>query len=247
MTYNEYIENILTTRGRFACGEEYGERHNILPKRLGGSDEDNNLMDLYGREHDETHKLLAKENPENEKLTYAWWMMSHCAADSNEGRYKLTPEEYEEARIAFSKMRSENSIGENNHFFGKHHTEETREKMKENHADVSGDKNPMYRKGYKVSGSKNGMYGVHRYGKDSPNYGKKWTEKQKANLSKKLKGKGGVPVYCVELNEKFSSMIEAEEKYSIKAHNIGQCINGRQKTAGKHPITGERLHWRRID
>ena len=36
MTYSEFIENILATRGRFGCGEQYHERHHILPKSHGG-------------------------------------------------------------------------------------------------------------------------------------------------------------------------------------------------------------------
>lgn len=36
--------------------------------------------------------------------------------------------------------------GENNPFYGKHHTEETKQKMREHHADVSGENNPMYGK-----------------------------------------------------------------------------------------------------
>lgn len=247
MTYDKFINNILKTRGRFACGDEYHERHHILPKSLGGSDDDNNLIDLFPKEHYIAHELLAKEHPDNQKLTYAWWMMSHCSAETNKGRYKLTPEEYEDARIAFSKMRSENTVGENNHFFGKYHSEETRQKMRENHADVSGSKNPMYKNGHRISGSKNGMFGVHRYGKDSPNYGNKWSQEQKDKLSQKLKGKGGIPVYCLELNESFNSIREAAKKCNITESNIGACLNGKQKTSGKHPITGERLHWKRLE
>ena len=47
ITYEEFIQNILDTRGRFNCGDEYHERHHIVPKCLGGSDEKNNLIDLY--------------------------------------------------------------------------------------------------------------------------------------------------------------------------------------------------------
>lgn len=37
-------------------------------------------------------------------------------------------------------------LGENNHFYGKHHTEDTKQKMKDNHVDFKGSKNPMYGK-----------------------------------------------------------------------------------------------------
>ena len=62
LTYNEFIQNILDVRGRFGVPEgEYKERHHILPKCMGGNDDESNLIDLYAREHYEAHKLLAQE------------------------------------------------------------------------------------------------------------------------------------------------------------------------------------------
>lgn len=75
LTYQAFIGNILQTRGRFACGDEYHERHHIVPKCLGGTNEENNLIDLFAREHFEAHRLLALEHPENNGLQYAWWNM----------------------------------------------------------------------------------------------------------------------------------------------------------------------------
>lgn len=126
MSYDEFINNILETRGRFACGDEYHERHHIVPKCMGGINDDDNLIDLFAREHFEAHRLLALENPDNPSLTYAWWAMSHWNA-SNQERYELTADEYEEARISYVNKLSELSKGENNIFFGKHHTEEQKQ------------------------------------------------------------------------------------------------------------------------
>ena len=66
LTYKDFINNIIKVRGRFACGDEYHEKHHILPKCMGGTDEKDNLIDLFAREHFEAHRLLALENPENE-------------------------------------------------------------------------------------------------------------------------------------------------------------------------------------
>lgn len=49
MTYIELINDILETRGRFNCGNEYCERHHILPKCMGGTDDEENLIDLFAR------------------------------------------------------------------------------------------------------------------------------------------------------------------------------------------------------
>lgn len=99
MAYKEFIDNILQTRGRFNCGEEYHERHHIIPKCLGGTNDEDNLIDLFAREHFEAHRLLALENPHNNSLTYAWWGMSTLENEHQE-RYRISAEEYEEARIA---------------------------------------------------------------------------------------------------------------------------------------------------
>lgn len=42
LTYKQFIDNILQTRGRFNCGEEYHEHHHILPKCVGGT------VEFYG-------------------------------------------------------------------------------------------------------------------------------------------------------------------------------------------------------
>ena len=55
--YQNYIMQILNTRGRFGCGEEYHERHHIVPRCMGGADTEDNLIALYAREHFIEHKL----------------------------------------------------------------------------------------------------------------------------------------------------------------------------------------------
>lgn len=118
-TYEEFIQNILTTRGRFQCGDQYHERHHIKPKCLSGTDDKENLIDLFPREHFIAHKLLAEENPEEYSLVYAWWMMSHIQGKDQE-MLQITPEEYEKARIAFINVQKERfSIPENNPMYGR--------------------------------------------------------------------------------------------------------------------------------
>ena len=100
MTYQEFINNILQTRGRFACGNEYHERHHIIPRCKNGLDDDNNLIDLYAREHFIAHKLLAIENPNNKSLVLAWSMMAFPRGDGSRAKrqYEITAEEYEQLK-----------------------------------------------------------------------------------------------------------------------------------------------------
>ena len=57
--------------------------------------------------------------------------------------------------------------------------------------------------------------------------------------------KDGKSVYCPELNRTFSCPIEAQEETGVTRQSISNCCCGakNRKTAGKHPVTGERLHW----
>lgn len=147
LTYQAFIDNILQTRGRFACGNEYHERHHIVPKCLGGTNEENNLIDLFAREHFEAHRLLALENPENNGLQYAWWNMCQIQGNDGQDRYIPTAEEFEQARKICSKLSSERNLGENHPMFGLHHTEQTKEKMSKAHkGQMTREKNPMFGK-----------------------------------------------------------------------------------------------------
>lgn len=127
MLYNDFIQNIIDTRGRFGCGNSYHERHHIIPKSIGGSNEESNLIDLFAQEHYEAHRLLALENPSNKHIQYAWWNMAHCGGRNCQDRYILTKDEYEEARITHSK----NMSGKNNPNYGRKHTEEAKARISE--------------------------------------------------------------------------------------------------------------------
>ena len=163
MTYDKFIQNILNTRGRFACLDGYHERHHIIPKCMNGSNSKDNLIDLYAREHFIAHKLLAEENPQNYQLKYAYWNMCQCTGRDGQNKYIPTPEEYEEARIFCHEAMS----GENHPMYGKHYSEEVKKRMSESHKGQV-----PYNKGKsmsevqkkKLSEAKNGKYS----GKDSP-------------------------------------------------------------------------------
>lgn len=134
-------------------------------------------------------------------------------------------------------------------------SEETREKMRENHVDMSGEKSPWYGK-HHTEESKQKMRENHRdmSGEKNHNYGKHLSQDTKDKLSKSHKGlmSGNKhpmcrPVYCPELGQSFWGAKEAEDLYGINSSYISACLIGNQKSAGKHPITGEKLHWIAID
>lgn len=131
MTYESFINNILATRGRFACGDTYHERHHIKPKSCGGTNDEDNLVDLYAREHFIAHQLLARENPDNDKLQYAYAAMAFMSNEYEE-RCELTPEEYEEARTSLSSMLKKRYTDKENHpSYGTHISEERKRRIGE--------------------------------------------------------------------------------------------------------------------
>ena len=213
LTYDEYINNIIETRGRHGCGDAYRETHHIKPRSVGGNNDTENLVDLFPKEHYEAHRLLALENPDNKSLVFAWHMMS-IMNDAHGRQYSLTADEYEEARISYVNMLKKSSIGENNAFYGKRHSEISKMKMSQS------------------------------------SIGKRHTDESKQKMSVSSSGeknKRSRQIYCYELNEVFGSTREAERKTGICYRSIVDCANKKQRYAGKHPITGEKLTWEYLD
>lgn len=76
-----YCAIIKRAQNRIIDG--YVEKHHILPKCMGGSDDLDNLVLLTAREHYIAHQLLVKINPNNHKLIYAANMMTVGNARNN--------------------------------------------------------------------------------------------------------------------------------------------------------------------
>lgn len=212
MTYNEFINNILETRGRFNCENEHHERHHIIPKCVGGTNDKDNLIDLFLREHFEAHRLLALENQDNEKLVCAWWVMSHDRKGRN-----ITAEEYEEARIAIKQSIS----GEKHPMYGKHPSDSARQKMSDSRkgkrlSEETKQKISDSHKG-KHEGENNSMYG--RRGADCPNYGKHHSEEARKKMSEARMGK-----YKGENSPTYGKHPSDETKRKIGEANRGRYV-----------------------
>ena len=68
--------NRLIDRSKDRVNSSYTERHHIVPKCMGGSDENSNIAVLTAEEHFMAHKLLAVIHPHVEGLVYAAVQMS---------------------------------------------------------------------------------------------------------------------------------------------------------------------------
>lgn len=72
------------------------------------------------------------------------------------------------------------------------------------------------------------------------------TSKTRKKLSESLSGQNNPraqKVYCPQLDETFEYIKLAAKKYGICASSIGSCAKGKAKSAGRHPITNEKLTW----
>lgn len=69
------IYNQIINRSQHRLCEDYIEKHHIIPKCMGGNNDENNIVHLSFREHFICHWLLCKIYPNNKKLLYAFSSM----------------------------------------------------------------------------------------------------------------------------------------------------------------------------
>ena len=141
MDYSLIYNNLINTRkmlNRRKNKIEYFENHHIIPKCIGGSDDKENLVLLTAREHYIAHYLLTRIY--NINSLYFSFNMMHVKSTSQERNY-INSRLYEANKIKLSKILSEQSSilfsGENNPMYGKNHTDETKQKLVEWHANMS--------------------------------------------------------------------------------------------------------------
>jgi hypothetical protein len=155
--YTTWYNNIIKqAQLRTQSTDVYTERHHIIPKSLGGSNKKNNLVHLTAREHFICHRLLTKmtEGENKVKMAHAAWGM--VRKSNNQQRYKINGRTYEFLKGQKSQaMMGKNNpmygklpwhagktisdshkqklvecnLGDNNPFYGQHHTDETKAKI----------------------------------------------------------------------------------------------------------------------
>lgn len=130
-TYDSLIES-RKYRGTTKKPGDGFNRHHIIPKCLGGTNDLDNIVLLTFREHIIAHQLLHRIYPDNNSLTYAFLRMIQSShSDRKDNRYKtdkngnkipFTTRELEELKKKSSKHLSKVNTG-------KRHTEETKKKI----------------------------------------------------------------------------------------------------------------------
>lgn len=126
MNYNKIYDDIVNFAKSDAANRTNGyfEKHHILPKSLGGIDDENNLVKLTAREHFICHWLLVKMydkgTVERQKMLCALWRMR--SQSNTHATHYVNARAYEKLRIEFAntvrEMMSKNQSGSNNSQFG---------------------------------------------------------------------------------------------------------------------------------
>lgn len=174
MNYKKIYTSLIEKRKIEPFYGEYFEKHHIIPRSLGGSDDESNLVCLSAREHYLAHALLVKiykdGSDEQNKMLWAFNGMRNLHRD------------YQERIVG------------NSHLYaslkGKYkHSEKTKEKMSASAmghivTDETRNKLSKKRKEMYIAGTLEKMVG-----EKNPMYGKELTDEHKMKMSKALKGK----------------------------------------------------------
>lgn len=134
MNYQRIYDALMASRKANKTPDSYHEKHHIIPRSMGGTDENSNLVELTGREHYLAHWLLARIHGGSQWV--AVWFMSSGGCNSAKGA-RVTAGQYDAARKKYNSW-AKSYFSENNPFSGKRHSAESLAKMRENNPYVSG-------------------------------------------------------------------------------------------------------------
>lgn len=160
--YTRWYNNIIANaQSRVLPSTTYSEKHHIVPKSLGGSNDPNNLVRLTAREHFICHLLLPKMlggiNKRN--MTFAIWSMLNRDHSKQQSRHKVNSHVYQRLKTQIATAISESNTGRKRSI-------EFREKMKklklgQKNTKISGDNHYTRKEGYvsKIARENHYMHG----------------------------------------------------------------------------------------
>lgn len=195
-----------------------------------------------------------------------------CHINGENNTIYVSADDYSEAKNRFAKIQRERMSGENNPGYGKHRSEETKKKIGlANSGEKSGNygrkrteeekqkQSNTFKSNYVKTNHP--QYGKHpsiatRAKLSEAGKGKTKTEEHKKKIglahigtnngNEGAKHGRARKVKCIETQKVFGCLKDAGLWAGLHGQDpgasIGSCANGKRKTAGKHPKTGESLH-----
>lgn len=199
--YAIWYNDLINTRSNST--PQVFETHHIIPKSIGGNNDDDNLIRLTPREHFIAHFLLMKHfrkvgtKDQSIKMTSAFHYMSLQNTSSAQG-VRVNSLSYQAAKKTHASMMSDIHKGKvvsdetkkrmSESTKGQKHSEKTRKLLSELN---KGEKHPMYGKSHTLE-TKVLMSKAHQ-GENHHMYGKSPSDETRNKISESLKGKNKVP------------------------------------------------------
>ena len=198
MNYQSIYNSLVKKAQNRMNIEGYTEKHHIIPRTLGGSDDASNIVVFTGREHFIAHLLLAKIH--GGSMWHAAHMMSNMKRYTNRKYEKVREEHAKQVSLQHS---------------GKVVSKETRKKISENKersAKISQSlkgrpKSEEHKEAYKKSRLASGGWVV--------------SEEQKRKVSEKLSGQGN-PMWGKTHNEEARRIISEANKQKVSCPYCGK-------------------------
>lgn len=200
----------------------YFEMHHIIPRCMGGNDEEENIVALTAREHFLAHYLLMKIYPNEYKLGLAFAMFRMNKNDISKPVSYFNSKLYEAQKKNIDFGATSRGMKRNEEFgkkvsngikeYYKNETEEhkvqRRLKIKEAHGDISGEKNGMFGKKHTEESKKKMSENTKLAFKKNPELAKNQSKYAKEHF----KGAGNPrakKVRCIETGEIFETIKDA--------------------------------------
>lgn len=213
-----YFSIISTAKSRISNDYQYYEIHHILPKSLGGSNQDENLIKLTPKEHFICHLLLTKMTTGKDKrnMNFAFWSMANKRTHTNSTEthnFNINSRSYQIARKNFS---IENSITHK----GKVLSQETKDKISASHKGkkLSDEhKSKINPAGRILSQETKDKISQGQKGRIGGMTGKSHTAETKSKISNSNKGKTKPPLSLErkhQISEQFSGTKQSDEHKS---------------------------------
>jgi hypothetical protein len=187
--YSTWYYNIINkSKNRLLTG--YKEKHHIIPKCLGGSNNEDNLVRLTAKEHFIVHMLLCKFTKGEAKRSM-FFALNCMITLNNRGMrtIKYSSRTFEKVRKQCAKYLKGNKFN-----VGRIPSKETRLKISQatkglKRTEETKAKMSKYRKGLKLSEVTKQKIANSLLGEKSFWYGKEHTQETKNKMSKKAKGR----------------------------------------------------------
>lgn len=265
-TYNSLIDKCLKST---YSSDVYTEKHHILPKCMGGTDNQSNLVIMSAREHIIAHLLLMNAFPEISGLTFAAnCMLSYGTVRSNIAKENLSTKTFSIVREENSKRRSLEYSKERHPMYGKKHSKESKKKIslsklgrkmppasdelrRKRSENVKGEKNPMY--GKHLSNDHKKKLSNAFKGEKHPLFGKHLSNETKKKISDTQKGRKLPPERVAKISEATKGAKNPRAKKVITpegkiygcitelAKDLGICRKTLRKWINKYPEKGYRF------